>query len=259
MALDDEEFGPQVDASMDADAQRIVSGIITLVRFSLCLLSSKQSQVIDPTSVQPPETRARQAAKQCVCGRHIVPVSNVDQLKHRLHEVRKLVEEIPPYLMPGFEFPQEDYRAGSVDTTKALQFQTMAAGIAVSSLWIQHTLLESIIACSAESGTQFDLKENSGAVDVWEVRERICSQMLQALDLLSAEAIEPNSGVIVSRPPILAITSSDFLSWHLTSESYTRLPPSVQSCWSPILSRRAVRCLPKSNYTASISERSWTI
>lgn len=209
--LDDDEIGIQADAEMDANILRLVSGIRTLSRFSLCLLATKRIHVLDSTSTQSDETRNAKNVKECICGRHIVPVSNVDQLKHRLREVRKLVEIIPPYLRPGFDF-EGSALPGAADETRALQFETMAAGIAVSNLWIQHTLLESIFACSLDTGARFEVPGFSGPVGIWEVRENICSQMLQALERLSPASIEPNGGVMVSRASSVYMTICQSLS-----------------------------------------------
>ena len=128
------------------------------------------------------------------------PALRLVSLKDRLHHLTYMLDTVePPYSL-------WNQRAADDDDVENIQREAIRANIHITHLWLQSALLDQMEAIlsqqKAPASNQEPLPPVPSEVSVdslWDKKEDICRQMLQALYSFNRLALEPNGLSVVSQ------------------------------------------------------------
>jgi len=135
--------------------------------------------------------RESAAAKKlpCSCVRSAEPMLQLAYLKDRLHDLKYMLDNIPPQLRQWVAEDDDDALYGSSPEQQRIvkaQFATMRANIHVTHLWLQSLIRDQVDALLLGQPNPPDLKST------WSEREDICRQFLHVLHSIPHISLEPN-------------------------------------------------------------------
>jgi len=135
--------------------------------------------------------RESAAAKKlpCSCVRSAEPTLQLTYLKDRLHDLKYMLDDVPPQLRQWVAEDDDDALYGSYPEQRRIvkaQFATMRANIHVTHLWLQSLIRDQVDALLLGQPNSPDLKS------MWSEREDICRQILHVLHSIPHINLEPN-------------------------------------------------------------------
>lgn len=110
----------------------------------------------------------------CPCVRVKDHNSQITYYQHRLHDLKHLLDNIPPILQywePASGSSATD-RLGSSDTVLHSQFSSMRVNIHVTQLWLQSLIMDQLEATQPHQQDSFDVRA------LWSDREALSRQLL---------------------------------------------------------------------------------
>lgn len=127
-------------------------------------------------------------SETCLCVRVKDNHSQLTYFQNRLHELKILLEDIPPYLQ-SWQLTSENTHInylGSTDTVLYSQFSAMRVNIHVTHLWLQSLILDQLEAAMSLQHTALDPRA------LWIDRESLCRQLLFIVFNSPSESLEAN-------------------------------------------------------------------
>jgi hypothetical protein len=125
----------------------------------------------------------------CSCVRSADPMLQLAYLEDRLHDLKYMLDNIPPQLRQWVAEDDDDALYGSSPEQQRIvkaQFATMRANIHVTHLWLQSLIRDQVDALLLGQPNPPDLKST------WSEREDICRQFLHVLHSIPHISLEPN-------------------------------------------------------------------
>lgn len=134
----------------------------------------------------------------CGCGRMIRTAPRLLVFQDRLQKVRNCLQGLPPELSAG-------YAATIGRGVRERQIEALRANMHVEHLWMQNVLIERLsMASKTETNGSLGLEE------LWVLREEVCRKLLDVLDGVEEETMEPNGHALILKIRQIAASLLDF-------------------------------------------------
>ncbi|PVH75879.1 hypothetical protein DL98DRAFT_313644 [Cadophora sp. DSE1049] len=134
----------------------------------------------------------------CLCGRMIRTAPRLLVFQDRLQKVRDCLQGLPPQLSAR-------YVAKDGGGVRERQIETLRANMHVEYLWMQNVLIERLSMAS-----KTEIEGALGPKEIWEMREEVCRKLLDVLDGVKEEFMEPNGHALILKIRQIAASLLDF-------------------------------------------------
>lgn len=130
----------------------------------------------------------RNENEPCPCVRIKDHHSQLDYFQNRFHDLKPLLDDVPPYLQSWQLNNATEHinQLGSTDTILYFQFSAMRVNIHVTHLWLQSLILDQLEAAMSLQHTNLDPRT------FWIDRESLCRQLLFIVFNSPSECLEAN-------------------------------------------------------------------
>jgi hypothetical protein len=157
------------------------------------------------SSLDPPDSEGAKV-QYCNCVRSKRPDLELKHFKHRLYDLKYMLDNVPPQLRQWATVRDDAEDDHGLDLAKQkqkrilkAQFESMRANIHVTHLWLQSIILDQIDALRLREPNLESLGlAPPGSKELWAEREDICRQLLHVLHGIPEIHLEPNGHHLVS-------------------------------------------------------------
>lgn len=188
--VDDEMILEDAVIPQPTDALSLTTGFIIHSRVFWAALTS-------------PSPRDSSAPRRdpCMCVRSAEPKLQIEYLRDRLHDLKYIIDGMPPQLRQWAAEDNWDTLNGSSLEHQSIikaQFESMRANIHVTHLWLQSIILDQLDALMTSEPSISTLPSSlPDPKAVWAEREDIARQLLHLLHSIPEIHLEPNGHHLV--------------------------------------------------------------
>lgn len=184
--LDDEFITKEGLLEQPQTKPSLTEGFIALARVNSCLVTIKQDPAFASFMITSHEGHHRGVLGTCSCGKHIRPTSLLNLLKLRLGNTEHVLDDVPAEISLH---PEEGVESRH-DHLRTFQYESMRANVHVTHRWTQSLLVERMISLPDMSSEE--------RIQLWQMQEHVCAQLLDFLNTASQAALEPHGLLLVS-------------------------------------------------------------